>query len=76
MKLGDRHIIDGKEYVAVYDASSTCHRCAHNATPRTEICNSFTHCKVYTDNRTQYIAWIEVKGKTRTKWLDPFEVKK
>jgi len=59
MKLGDRHIIDGKEYVGVYEGSYNCKRC--EMYPEGMSCEKMTICEVSQNGREQQIVWIEVK---------------
>ena len=60
MKLGDRHTINDKEYVAVYTPVVSCNGCAFKARYKT-ICWDVVLCETVADGRAQEIIWIEVK---------------
>ena len=60
MKLGDKHIIDGKEYVAVYTPVVSCEGCAFKIRNKA-LCETVISCETKEDNRIQESIWIEVK---------------
>ncbi len=70
MKLGERRIIDDKEYAAVYHFKASCKRCAFQyvyavfSGRKPGICKelfSETGCSANENGRLQQIVWIEVK---------------
>ena len=61
MNLGDRHIMKGKEYVAVY-GDSLCTRCE---APEEGLCDHFNalsdECLIFDQDKWQQIVWVKVK---------------
>jgi len=60
MKLGDKHTVNGKEYVAVCTPVVSCNGCAFKKDTK-PICGGVVLCEAVVDGQTQEIIWIEVK---------------
>ena len=64
MHLGDKHTIDGKEYVAVYECTDECLRCAfEQQSINCAIASQDYGCDIYEQDRWQQIVWIEINTK-------------